>query len=105
MLSIVPSNQFKRDLKLAKKRGMNLALLSAVVDTLASQQPLDAKYRDHNLTGNYRGFRECHIEPDWLLVYRAWGHRFESCTAHHEKPWNHNDSEVFSLLFLEAHIP
>ena len=71
MLSIVPSNQFKKDLKFAKKRGLNLELLSVVVDTLASQQPLDAKYRDHNLTGNYRGFRECHIEPDWLLVYRA----------------------------------
>lgn len=70
MLSIVPSNQFKKDLKLAKKRGLNLKLLSAVVDTLASQQPLDPKFRDHTLTGNYRGFRECHIEPDWLLVYR-----------------------------------
>lgn len=71
MLNIVPSNQFKKDLKLAKKRGLNLKLLSSVVDTLASQQPLDTKYRDHNLTGNYRGFRECHIEPNWLLVYRA----------------------------------
>lgn len=64
MLSIVASNQFKKDLKLAHKRGLNLELLSIVVDTLAAQQPLDAKYRDHNLTGNYRGFRECHIEPD-----------------------------------------
>lgn len=71
MLSIVPSNQFKKDLKLAKKRGLNLELLSVVVDTLAAQQPLDSKYRDHSLTGNYRGFRECHIEPDWLLVYRT----------------------------------
>lgn len=71
MLSIVASNQFKKDLKLAHKRGLNLELLSIVVDTLAAQQPLDAKYRDHNLTGNYRGFRECHIEPDWLLVYRT----------------------------------
>ena len=71
MLSIVPSNQFKKDLKLARKRGLNLALLSVVVDTLAAQQSLDAKYRDHSLTGDYRGFRECHIEPDWLLVYRT----------------------------------
>ncbi len=71
MLSIVPSNQFKSDLKLAKKRGLDLALLAIVVDTLAAQQPLDTKYRDHSLTGNYRGFRECHIEPDWLLVYRT----------------------------------
>lgn len=71
MLSIVPSNQFKKDLKLARKRGLDLELLSVVVDTLAAQQPLDTKYRDHSLTGNYRGFRECHIEPDWLLVYRT----------------------------------
>ena len=71
MLSIIPSNQFKKDLKLAKKRGLNLELLSVVVNTLAAQQPLDIKYHDHNLTGNYRHFRECHIEPDWLLVYRT----------------------------------
>lgn len=42
-----------------------------VVDTLAREQKLDEKYRDHSLAGNYRGFRECHIEPDWLLVYRV----------------------------------
>ena len=71
MLKIIPSNQFKKDLKLAKKRGLNLELLSVVVNTLAAQQPLDIKYRDHNLTGNYRDFRECHIEPDCLLVYRT----------------------------------
>lgn len=71
MLSIIPSNQFKKDLKLAKKRGLNLELLSVVVNTLAAQQPLDIKYHDHNLTGNYCDFRECHIEPDWLLVYRT----------------------------------
>lgn len=70
MLNIVPSNQFRRDLKLAKKRGLKLECLTAVINTLAAQKPLDDKYRDHNLTGNYRGFRECHIEPDWLLVYR-----------------------------------
>lgn len=70
MLNIVPSNQFRKDLKLAKKRGLRLESLSAVVNTLAAEQPLDIKYRDHNLTGNYRGFRECHIEPDWLLIYR-----------------------------------
>ena len=71
MLKIVSSNQFKRDLKLAKKRGLNLSLLTDVVNTLANQQPLDEKHRDHSLTGNYKGFRECHVEPDWLLVYRV----------------------------------
>lgn len=70
MLNIVASNQFKKDLKLAKKRGLKLDRLSTVVNILAAQQPLDEKYRDHNLNGTYRGFRECHIEPNWLLVYR-----------------------------------
>ncbi len=70
MLSIVASNQFKRDLKLAKKRGLKLEQLRAVVNTLAEQKPLEEKHRDHSLSGKYRGFRECHIEPDWLLVYR-----------------------------------
>lgn len=71
MLNIVPSNQFKKDLKLAKKRGLDLNLLKDVVNILALQQPLDPKYRDHTLSGNYRGFRECHVQPDWLLVYRV----------------------------------
>ena len=71
MLKIVPSNKFKKDLKLAFKRGLNLALLREVVNTLAEQKPLDQKYRDHELSGNYSGFRECHIQPDWLLVYRV----------------------------------
>ena len=72
MLNIVASHQFKKDLKLAKKHGLNLDLLRTVVNTLAEQKPLEEKYRDHSLTGKpYQGFRECHIEPDWLLVYRV----------------------------------
>lgn len=73
MLEIVPSNQFKKDLKLAKKRGLRLELLQEVVDTLAMQKPLPASNRDHTLSGNYAGFRECHIQSDWLLVYRIDG--------------------------------
>lgn len=71
MLEIVPSNQFKKDLKLAKKRGCKIEHLRDVVNTLAHEQKLDEKYRDHGLTGNYKGFRECHVEPDWLLIYRT----------------------------------
>lgn len=71
MLDIVLSNQFKRDLKLAQKRGYNLALLDLVVTQLANREALHEKHRDHNLTGKYAGFRECHIQPDWLLVYRV----------------------------------
>lgn len=71
MLEIVLSNQFKKDLKLAQKRGCDLELLNSVVETLASGKPLAEKFRDHNLVGEYSGFRECHIQPNWLLVYRA----------------------------------
>ncbi len=70
MLRIVPSNQFKKDLKLAKKRGCKIEHLRNVVDILVHGQKLDEKYHDHGLTGNYNGFRECHVEPDWLLIYR-----------------------------------
>lgn len=69
-LDIIASNRFRKDLKLAKKRGLSLNKLELVVETLANQVPLDKKYKDHALTGNYAEFRECHIEPDWLLIYR-----------------------------------
>lgn len=63
------TNQFKKDYKLAKKQNKNLDKLFNIVDTLANGDTLDAKYKDHELTGNYKGTRECHIEPDWLLIY------------------------------------
>ncbi len=69
MYEIVPSNRFRKDYKLAAKRGYNMKLLKNVVDRLAAGEPLDAKYRDHVLSGNYSGVRECHITPDWLLLY------------------------------------
>ena len=71
MLDIVPSNRFKKDLKLVKKRGLKIDNLRNVINALAAEEKLDEKYRDHALTGDYRGFRECHAEPDWLLVYRV----------------------------------
>ena len=77
MYKIVASNQFKRDLKLAKKRGLDLSQLKSVVNMLADGKNLEEKYRDHSLTGEYRGFRECHIEPDWLLIYRIDGEDLE----------------------------
>lgn len=60
---------YKKSYRLMKKRGLNLDLLDAIVDTLRQGKPLAEKYRDHALTGQYSGFRECHIKPDWLLVY------------------------------------
>lgn len=70
MLNIVPSNRFKRDLKLAIRRGYKIELLEEVVNQIAAGKTLDKKYKDHLLTGDYGGFRECHITPDWLLVYQ-----------------------------------
>lgn len=66
---IVLTSMFKKDLKLAKKRGYDLSLLNKVVDTLAMGKPLVEKYKDHNLVGNFTGCRKCHITPDWLLIY------------------------------------
>ena len=67
------TNQFKKDFKLAKKQGKNTEKLLEIVEKLAKGEVLDPKYRDHQLTGNYRGCRECHIEPDWLLIYEIFG--------------------------------
>ncbi|MEA5023274.1 mRNA interferase toxin YafQ [bioreactor metagenome] len=69
MYKIFPSTQFKKDLKLVLKRGYNMNLMDEVVTTLAQGKTLPEKYRDHALKGNYEGCRECHITPDWLLVY------------------------------------
>ena len=66
------SGQFKRDYKQAVKRGCDPKKLETVITMLCAEQPLPAEYRDHALTNsrNYKGMRECHIQPDWLLVYR-----------------------------------
>lgn len=66
---IVQTGRFKKDLKLARKRGYDLSLLGVVVDMLAAGNELPEKYRDHSLSGNFFGCRECHITPDWLLIY------------------------------------
>ncbi|MCD8106060.1 MAG: type II toxin-antitoxin system YafQ family toxin [Lachnospiraceae bacterium] len=69
MYDVVPSNKFRKDYRLAIKRGYNMDLLEAVVDQLAAGEKLDKKHKDHVLSGNYNGVRECHITPDWLLLY------------------------------------
>ena len=63
------TTQFKKDIKLAKKQNKNLNKLFEVIDSLAQGKNLESKYKDHELSGKYKGTRECHIEPDWLLVY------------------------------------
>ena len=67
---IVWTTQFKKDYKLAQKRGQDINLLDNCIRTLAAGEELEPKFRDHNLTGRWSGNRECHILPDWLLVYR-----------------------------------
>ena len=69
MCSIQFTNQFKKDLKLAKKQGKDLDKLFEVINILANGEKLDTKFKDHDLSGSYKGTRECHIEPDWLLIY------------------------------------
>ena len=70
MLILETTAQFRRDYKLMKKRGCERELIETVLDKLLNGCPLEAAHRDHALTGNYAGFRECHIKPDWLLVYK-----------------------------------
>ena len=66
---LVLTDKFKKGLKLAKKSGLNIELLEEVVDKLQNGIPLETKHRDHELQGKFKGFRGCHIQPDWLLMY------------------------------------
>lgn len=66
---VILTSKFKKSLKLAKKRGLNLDLLVSVIQELEEGRVLPEKYKDHQLKGNYSKFRECHIQPDWLLIY------------------------------------
>ncbi|MBR6244986.1 type II toxin-antitoxin system YafQ family toxin [bacterium] len=70
MYAIRPTNKFRQDLKLCQKRGYNMQAITDVIKKLAAGETLPPQNRDHELSGNYKGFRECHIQPDWLLVYR-----------------------------------
>lgn len=69
MLAVKFTTSFKKSYRLMKKRGKDLSLLDHVVDLLCQGKILDARYHDHELKGNFKGFRECHIQPDWLLIY------------------------------------
>ena len=69
MLPIRPTSRFKKDLKKARKQGRDLEHLSQVLEHLVRMEPLSPSYNDLKLKGTWRDFRECHIEPDWLLIY------------------------------------
>lgn len=70
MLRAIATSQFRKDYKRAIKRGKDIAKLDDIIRKLATGEPLDIRHRDHALVGNWASFRECHIEPDWLLIYR-----------------------------------
>ena len=71
MLEVCPSNQFKKDLRKMTKQGRRLTLLEVVIIQLQNQQQLPQHNRDYILVGEWRGYRECHIAPDWLLIYKV----------------------------------
>lgn len=66
---LILTSRFKRALKRARKRGLDIDRLNEIVDKLQNNIELEARYHDHDLHGIYQGFRECHIQPDWLLIY------------------------------------
>jgi mRNA interferase YafQ len=70
MLKIHRTSQFKKDFKKAVKSGKQIQLLVEIIEKLAKKETLPQKNKDHNLSGNYTNFRECHIQPDWLLIYK-----------------------------------
>ena len=70
MYNVRPTSKFQKDLKRVKKRGYDIDLLTDIIKKLAAGEPLPAKNKDHDLSGDYVGCRECHITPDWLLIYR-----------------------------------
>ena len=86
MLDVRYSTKFKKDFKTCMKRGYKMSLLQQAVDTLRIPAQLPAKNRDHILTGDYSGYRECHIEPDWLLIYRQVGNELRL-----DRPGTHAD--------------
>lgn len=69
-LTIRQSTRFRRDVKRLQRQGADLAQLETVILALVAQESLNERYRDHTLVGDWKGFRECHIQPDWLLLYR-----------------------------------
>jgi mRNA interferase YafQ len=69
-LNLHYTTQFKKDYKRVKKQNIDLDKLRAVIEKMVVGQPLESKYKDHQLFGNWKGHRDCHIEPDWILIYR-----------------------------------
>lgn len=88
MYKIKPTTRFQKDLKRIKKRGYNISLIADVIKILSSGEPLPSKYKDHALSGNFVGCRECHITPDWLLIYEI---ERKSLILYLTRTGNHSD--------------
>ena len=86
MRSVSQTTQFVRDVKRMRKRGKNLEKLKVLVTKLSKTEPLDPKHRDHPLIGPWKNCRDCHIEPDWILIYSADPH-----SLHLERTGSHSD--------------
>jgi mRNA interferase YafQ len=69
VLELKQTTQFKRDLRRMVKRNVNIMLLDEVVELLINEKPLPAKYRNHSLSGDLKGFRDCHVQPNWVFIY------------------------------------
>ena len=80
--SVVQTSGFKKELARAKKRGLSSEDFDEVVVMLKNDEPLPPKYKDHKLSGKFRGYRECHINPDWLLVYKKYKDELILILAH-----------------------
>ncbi len=86
MKKVSQTNQFSKDIKRMRKRGKDLEKLKVVVSILARNEPLDPKHRDHALAGSWKNARDCHIEPDWVLIYTA-----DSQSLRLERTGTHSD--------------
>lgn len=88
VFDVVETTQFRRDIRKIKKRGKSLDKVKTIVSLLLHDEELPLKNRDHQLTGNWKGHRECHIEPDWLLIYRIY---LETNTLELVRTGSHSD--------------
>ncbi len=75
MLEIVYTGRFKKDYKLVKKQGKDIKKLTEIIQKLVKREKLPLRFKDHFLTGNYKDRRECHVNPDWLLIYKIEGNK------------------------------
>ncbi len=86
MLDFIYTNAFKKEIKIAKKRGLDTEVLKFVLTEIIEERELDPKFKNHKLTGNWKGRFECHLAPDWLLIYKI-----ENKTVTFERTGTHAD--------------